>query len=103
MRAYARLDLIYLLGAEDRNPEHPMLDKSCAAEAQGPHRNARGRNYFVYAASFVPPAEFSQRLYEVPKVGHSSRGMLTSACGLFALFDVGQCNSPLTLDALRAP
>ncbi len=39
---YAGLDLTYLLGAEDTNPNHPALDKGCAAEAQGPYRLAAG-------------------------------------------------------------
>jgi hypothetical protein len=34
--------VIYLLGTADTNPDHPALDKSCMAEAQGPYRYVRG-------------------------------------------------------------
>jgi hypothetical protein len=36
---------IYLLGTLDTNPNHPVLDKSWMAEAQGPYRYARGHTY----------------------------------------------------------
>ncbi len=33
---YAGLDLTYLLGAEDTNPNHPALDKGCAPRPRVP-------------------------------------------------------------------
>jgi hypothetical protein len=41
---YVEREVIYLLGTLDTNPEHPALDKSCMAEAQGPYRYARGHS-----------------------------------------------------------
>jgi hypothetical protein len=39
---YVARQVIYLLGTADTNPDHPALDKSCMAEAQGPYRYVRG-------------------------------------------------------------
>jgi hypothetical protein len=39
-------DIVYLLGQQDTDPNHPALDKSCAAEAQGAYRLIRGHYYF---------------------------------------------------------
>ena len=91
-RDYARRDVIYLLGAKDVDPHHRALDKSCEAEAQGPHRLARGHAYFDYIRR-RNPGEFSHRLHDVAGVGHSGSRMLTSACGLAALFGNGSCGS----------
>ncbi len=37
-KAYVARRVIHLLGTQDTNPDHPALDKSCMAEAQGPYR-----------------------------------------------------------------
>ncbi|HLI13905.1 MAG TPA: alpha/beta hydrolase [Alphaproteobacteria bacterium] len=89
-RAYMRRDVVYLLGTKDTDPNHPALDKSCMAEAQGPTRLARGLAYVRYLRE-RHPADFRQRLMLVPGVGHDGRGMLTSPCGLAALFDRPGC------------
>jgi hypothetical protein len=41
---YVARRVIYLLGTSDSNPDHPALDKSCMAEAEGPYRYARGHS-----------------------------------------------------------
>lgn len=81
---YAGLDITYLLGAQDTDPHHPALDKSCAAEAQGPYRLARGLNYY-HSLQGRHPA-LAQRLIEVPGVGHNGDAIFTSAEGRRALF-----------------
>ena len=48
MSHYARQQVIYLLGTLDADAAHPFLDRSCAAEAQGPTRLARGQAYYQY-------------------------------------------------------
>lgn len=88
-RRYATRDVIYLLGTADTNPNHPALDKTCAAEAQGAYRYARGLAYARYVAQRNPASH--QPVYPVPGVGHDGDRMLTSSCGLAALFDVGRC------------
>jgi len=84
--------VVYLLGTADTNPNHPALDKSCAGEAQGPYRFARGHAFFAYLQARHPTG-LAQRLWEVPGVGHDGARMLGSACGLAALFDKPGCAS----------
>jgi hypothetical protein len=84
--AYVKREVIYLLGQQDVDPEHPALDKSCAGEAQGAYRLMRGKLYFGYLLRRHPEG-VNQRLVEVPGVGHDGDGMLTSAEGQKALFD----------------
>ncbi|MDR6677351.1 alpha/beta hydrolase [Pseudomonas oryzihabitans] len=83
-RHYAGLAITYLLGAEDTDPNHPALDKSCAAEAQGRYRLARGLNYYHYLQA--RHAGLPQQLVEVPGVGHNGDAMFTSPQGRQALF-----------------
>lgn len=92
---YAARAVTYLLGGADNNPEHRLLDKTCAAEAQGATRLARGRAYLRYEA-WLPAMKKAQahQAYEVAGVGHNNRGMFGSACGARAL---------LGPDALAAP
>lgn len=45
-RAYA-VPMILLLGNDDDDPAHHQLNNTAGAKAQGPHRVARGWNYFV--------------------------------------------------------
>jgi hypothetical protein len=90
-RRYAGRDVIYLLGTADTNPRHPVLDKSCGAEAEGPSRYVRGMAYVRYIRSIGPPPQPVHRLREVAGVAHNGRRMLTSACGLASLFDRPGC------------
>ncbi len=87
---YAQRDVIYLLGTADIDPHEKDLDTSCAAEAQGPTRFARGLAYFRYLHA-RHPSGWDQRMRFVPGVAHSARKMITSPCGVSALFDTGAC------------
>jgi pimeloyl-ACP methyl ester carboxylesterase len=87
---YARRDVIYLLGTADNDPHQEDLDVSCAGEAQGPFRLARGQAYFKYLHD-RNHAEWNQHLRYVPGVAHTARGMFTSMCGVNGLFDTGSC------------
>lgn len=84
-QAYIERDITYLLGAKDIDPNHPALDKSCEAEAQGAFRLVRGKNYFEYLTQRHPQG-LNQRLIEVPGVGHNGDRMFTSPEGQKALF-----------------
>ena len=84
-QAYVERDITYLLGAKDTDPNHPALDKSCEAEAQGAFRLERGKNYFEYL-TLRHPQGLNQRLVEVPGVGHNGDQMFTSPEGQKALF-----------------
>ncbi|MBV8620197.1 MAG: alpha/beta hydrolase [Curvibacter sp.] len=82
---YVQRDVVYLLGGADTNPQHPALDRSCAAETQGLYRLYRGQHYLAYLQQ--RHAELRQQAHVVPGVGHEGDRMLGSACGLAALFD----------------
>ena len=96
---YLGQDVVYLLGTADNDPDQKALDKSCAAEQQGPTRFARGIDYIAYLLS-RHPGTMKQRVMEVPGVGHSSFRMYDSACGRAALFDEAGCTD-LPLDAIE--
>jgi pimeloyl-ACP methyl ester carboxylesterase len=87
---YVARRVIYLLGTRDTNPNHPALDKSCMAEAQGPYRYARGHSYAAAMAARDGGTP-NHRLWDVPGVGHDGDEMLTSPCGLAALFELPGC------------
>lgn len=84
-QGYVQRHITYLLGQQDIDPNHPALDKSCAAETQGAHRLIRGHNYFDYLMRRHPQG-LPQRLVEVPGVGHDGDRMFTSPAGQAALF-----------------
>lgn len=83
--SYVQRDIVYLLGQQDIDPNHPALDKSCEAKAQGANRLIRGRHYFDYLKRGHPQG-LNQQLIEVPGVGHNGDGMFTSPEGQKALF-----------------
>lgn len=83
--SYIKRDVTYLLGQQDIDPQHPALDKSCEAEAQGAYRLIRGHNFFDYLLRRNPQG-VNQRLVEVPGVGHDGDGMFTSPEGQKVLF-----------------
>jgi pimeloyl-ACP methyl ester carboxylesterase len=87
---FAKRDVVYLLGTADNDPDHPELDKSCAGEAEGPMRFARGQAYFAYLHA-RHPSDWNQRLRFVPHVAHSADEMFTSQCGIASIFDHGKC------------
>jgi pimeloyl-ACP methyl ester carboxylesterase len=85
-RRYIARDVTYLLGTADTNPREWDLDTSCAGEAQGPYRFARGKAYAAYLKR-RHPAGTAQDYAFVPGVGHDNRMMFTSACGIAVIFD----------------
>lgn len=89
---YLARDVVYLFGMDDTDPNHKELDRSCAAEQQGPTRLSRGLNYIAYLCT-QDETHFSQRVLEVPDVGHSSARMYSSTCGMAALFDRQGCDA----------
>jgi pimeloyl-ACP methyl ester carboxylesterase len=93
---YLAKDIVYLLGTADNDPNHPQLDRSCAGEAQGPTRLQRG---ITFAKTMAAAGAPRQSLLEVPNVGHRSSQMLSSRCGVFALFDSSSCAAiPLSVE-----
>jgi pimeloyl-ACP methyl ester carboxylesterase len=95
MRQYARRHVVYMLGSLDADAKHPFLDRSCAAEAQGPSRLARGQAYYRYLPLLLGH-EVMQRhsVVLVEGVGHDHQGMFQSPCGVAWLFAGGSCQQP---------
>jgi pimeloyl-ACP methyl ester carboxylesterase len=91
-QAYVARRVIYLLGTLDTNPNHSALDKTCMADAEGPYRYARGHAYAA-AMGARDTGTPNHRLWDVKGVGHNGDKMLTSPCGLTALFDLPGCDA----------
>ncbi|WP_257167844.1 alpha/beta hydrolase [Bradyrhizobium sp. SRS-191] len=89
---YVSRRVIYLLGTRDTDPDHPALDKTCMAKAQGASRHARGHAYAAAMAA-RPGGTPRHQLWDVVGVGHNGNKMLTSPCGLKALFDMPGCEA----------
>ncbi|MET2522882.1 hypothetical protein ABXT34_06165 [Ralstonia sp. SM1884_UCD616_TZ26] len=86
-RRYAQRQVTYLVGSNDNDPGHRVLDKTCGAEAQGPTRLDRARNYLRYErylAGARKPAR--HQAHEVISVGHDPARMFGSRCGAQAVF-----------------
>jgi pimeloyl-ACP methyl ester carboxylesterase len=89
-KAYVARRIIYLFGTLDIDPDHPALDKSCMAEAEGANRYARGHAY-VAAMQARDHGTPNHSAWDVPGVAHQQDKILTSPCGLKALFDLPGC------------
>lgn len=76
--------LTVLLGTADTDAGDPHLRRTGEANAQGPHRYARGHSFYRAgeAAAQRLGVPFGWRLREVPGVGHSNRDMAEAAAPL---------------------
>jgi hypothetical protein len=72
-RRYAEADIRYLEGELDdsaaRGTAYRVLDRSCAAQAQGPYRLQRGLAYAAYDRTLLAP-ERQRQLVVVPGCAH---------------------------------
>lgn len=89
---YLDRDVTYLLGTRDIDPNHRVLDKSCAAKLQGPHRYGRGHRYIEHLHR-LQAATPGHKQWDVPGIAHDGPGMINSRCGLAALFGAGTCGA----------
>lgn len=88
---FANRHVTYLIGSEDNDPNHRVLDKSCGAEAQGPNRLKRGLAYIRYERYLADnPARLKRRAFEVIGVGHRYEEVFGSKCGLSEIFGVAE-------------
>ena len=88
--AYAKKDVVYLLGTADIDPHQEDLDVTCQGEMEGPTRFLRGQAYFAWLHQ-RHGTEWHQRMWFVPGVAHSAGKMFTSECGVDALFERAAC------------
>ena len=83
--------LIVFLGRGDNDPEHRGLRNTLEAKRQGPHRLARGREFFNQAKKmakiFGPPLQWKHE--ELADVGHSARYMAGPAANLMFRLNLG--------------
>ena len=78
--------LTVLLGTADTDRSDPDLRKTPEADAQGPHRFARGQRFFAIAKQTAATMEtpFGWSIRTVPGVGHSNGKMAKAAAPLLA-------------------
>jgi len=74
-------NLVIMLGKDDNIENHRKLRTTDEAMAQGPHRLARGRNFYRRAKEIARKSAlpFAWKLKEIPGVGHSGWGMADPA------------------------
>ena len=90
-RAFAR-PLVIALGLLDNDPQAPYLRTSPGANAQGPHRLARGRAFYGYASGHARTmgVPFNWRLVHVADVGHDNAAMVDAALKVLPSFEEPQ-------------
>jgi len=78
---YAQAEVHYMEGALDtsdgRAAYYKILDKSCAAQAQGPYRLERGLAYAAYDRKLIAPQK-NREVTVVPDCGHKVECVLPS-------------------------
>jgi poly(3-hydroxybutyrate) depolymerase len=86
LRAALGKPLTVLLGTADTDRADPDLRKTPEADAQGPHRYARGQAFFARgeAAAAESGAPFAWKLERVAGIAHSNAGMAEAAAALIA-------------------
>jgi hypothetical protein len=102
-RRYVGRQVTYLVGSEDNDPNHRVLDKACGAEAEGPTRLQRARGYLRYERYLASPGlVIRHQAFEVAGVGHDQARMFGSQCGARAVFGLPETDNPGGA-ACRAP
>jgi hypothetical protein len=85
VHAYLKLNITYLNGTADNEPNNPSLDRGCEAETQGISRLDRGQRFFAMLSDhFSRPS--GQKICYVPGVAHEETKMLVSECSIEASF-----------------
>ncbi len=86
-KRYSHRSVTYLMGMQDTNPQHSMLDKTCPALAQGPTRLSRAQAYVRYERFLAGRATRINHLaYQIVGVGHDQAKMFGSICAVRVLF-----------------
>ena len=82
-RSYAQR-LVIMLGTADDDPHHRILNRTDVAMAQGPHRLARGKNFYAVSRAKAEElgTEFNWEVETVYDVGHDARRMAPAGARL---------------------
>lgn len=99
---YSQRHVTYLAGTSDNDPNHRVLDKLCGAEAEGPTRLDRARNYWRYERHLAGRKRVNHQAHEVVGVGHDQAKMFGSRCGAQAVFGM-PASANTTGAACQAP
>lgn len=77
-------DLVILVGDQDNDPSHESLKRDDGVNLQGPHRFARGQNFYAKGKAEAARigADFGWRLRIAEGVAHSNGGMAAAAIDL---------------------
>ena len=91
IRRYLAAPLTLYLGANDIDPNHPSMDRSPAAMAQGRTRYERGLACFAAAQKLAAERGWpcNWRLVETPGVEHDAARMFAAPASESALFGAG--------------
>lgn len=85
-KRYLNRHVTYLLGELDTDPQHPLLDKHCAAELQGAYRLARGLGYSAFLQQLAQQTRMvgayssGHRFIVIPRTGHDQKKMFSARC-----------------------
>ena len=84
LKRYLEKDLVILIGDQDNDPTHESLKRDDGVDQQGPHRFARGQNFFEKGRAEAERvgAQFGWQLRIVEGVAHSNGGMAAAAADL---------------------
>jgi hypothetical protein len=89
---FLRRRIVFFIGNDDDDPDHPELDRNCAAELQGEQRFARSRNYWTHLQDQLrQPALANLRRICIPHGIHAGRTIWSTPCGQFYLNGTGTC------------
>jgi pimeloyl-ACP methyl ester carboxylesterase len=88
LKKFFALPLVVLLGDQDIDTQDPNLRTAPEANLQGPHRFARGQNYYSYARDIANAMEspFNWQLQVAPGIAHENDKMAPYAARLIKKF-----------------
>jgi hypothetical protein len=74
LRMTLEREMVIILGAEDNDPNHPLLRTSSEAMAQGIHRFERGKNFYASAVAAAQQLKVTTQWQTIvlKDVGHSN-------------------------------
>lgn len=95
------LPMTVLLGTADNDPKHRSLPRQPEAQAQGPHRLARGQTFYTRARARagVYKVDFNWSCVLVPRVEHDNAGMAPVAIRIL----LGEATPPAGGDCKALP
>jgi hypothetical protein len=87
-----RRTVVYFIGDDDNDENHPELDTHCGAEMQGAERFERSRNYWGYlVGKFGRAVLANQRRICIEAGTHDARTIWGTSCGSFYINGAGSC------------